>query len=300
MSLGISRRRVQRLGGSSLIITLPKDWARKAGIAIGDEVIVVDEGNHLKIVPANSKQVKTIAALNLKLTNYLKSLDPKDIARCAFITGHDRLIIELPRHGQINDKEFLEKIEESDYVLEAVNVLNIIEAQLLSSKESNRKFIKLISSLLFNVMESAVEGNASWQDLQKDLDKVEMIVDLLARDAFRNKVLSCSGEKMNPMAIGILYAVVRNARRLVEELRRARRDEAKEIVDVVGKVLMLTASGAANVSGKRLLEAINEAGKGVKILERKNSRVAGLALSLIDSLVETARAMLCLTLSIDH
>jgi len=37
-------RKVQRLGGSSLIITLPKQWAKKLGIKVGDEIQVVEDG----------------------------------------------------------------------------------------------------------------------------------------------------------------------------------------------------------------------------------------------------------------
>ncbi len=300
MSLGISRRRVQRLGGSSLIITLPKDWARKAGIAIGDEVIVVDEGNHLKIVPANSSQVKSIGALNIKLTGYMKQISPRDLARCAFITGYDRLVIELPKHGQVKPEEFLEEIRKSEYVLEAVQVLNIIEAQLLSSKESNRKFVKLISTILLNALEASARKTSDWAEVKRDLEKTRMIIDLLARDSYRNKVLSCSGEKLNPMTIGTLYTAIQIASRLVEELYSLPEERAVAFADAVSKVLMLTASGASNVSGKRLLEAISEAEKALEKLGGAEGRAAGLAIALVSSLAETARTMLCLAISNEH
>lgn len=291
---------MQRLGGSSLIITLPKDWARKAGIAIGDEVIVVDEGNHLKIVPANSNQVKSIGALNLKLTGYMKNIKPKDLARCAFIAGYDRLVVELPKHGQINPEEFLEEIKKSEYVLEAVQVLNIIEAQLLTSKESNRKFVKLISTILLNTLESAAKKTTDWAEIQRDLEKTKMIVDLLARDAYRNKVLSCSGEKLNPMTIGTLYTSIQIAWRLTEELYHLPEDKATLIADSVSKVLMLTASGASNVSGKRLLEAIEEAERSLEKLQGAEGKAAGLAIALVSSLAEAARTMLCLAIGNEH
>ena len=297
VSLGISRRRVQRLGGSSLIITLPKDWARKAGIAIGDEVIVVDEGNHLKIVPANSNQVKSIGALNIKLTGYLKNMNPKDLARCAFITGYDRLVIELPKHHQINPDEFLKEIESSDYVLEAVPVLNLVEAQLLSSKESNRKFIKLISTILLTAIESSTDKTKDWKEIEAELEKTRMIADLLARDAFRNKVLSCSGEKLNPMTIGILYTVIKIGKELAKTLYQTDKQEAEKISKIVTKVLTLTSSGAANVSGKRLLEALKEAEESVQSLGTHNTKASGLAIAFIQALSETAKSMLCLALT---
>jgi phosphate uptake regulator len=300
VSLGVSRRRVQRLGGSSLIITLPKDWARKAGIMIGDEVIVVDEGNHLKIVPAKSSQVKSIRALNIKISGYLRSLSPRDLARCAFTAGYDRLIIELPKHGQVDSEKFLQELKESEYVLEAVQVLNIIEAQLLSSKESNRKFIKLISSILLESMEAAARNSKDWVSIERDLDKITIIVDLLARDAFRNKVLSSSGEKLNPMSIGALYTAVKISRRLVRELYELPSSKALPIAQAVGKVIMLTASGASNLSGKRLLEAAEESEKSLNMLSQEEGRAAGLAIALIDSMKEIARTMLCLALGSEN
>jgi len=35
-------RRVQRLGSSSLVITLPKEWTRRLGIKPGDQILLYD------------------------------------------------------------------------------------------------------------------------------------------------------------------------------------------------------------------------------------------------------------------
>ncbi len=44
-------RKIQRLGSSSLIITLPKAWVRKLGLLPGDNVYVIERDNQLVLIP---------------------------------------------------------------------------------------------------------------------------------------------------------------------------------------------------------------------------------------------------------
>ncbi|WP_062662460.1 AbrB/MazE/SpoVT family DNA-binding domain-containing protein [Aeropyrum camini] len=59
-------RRLQKLGSSSLVVTLPKEWVREMGLKQGDPVYVVIEGGSLRIVPAVNSE--TYAASRVRLT----------------------------------------------------------------------------------------------------------------------------------------------------------------------------------------------------------------------------------------
>jgi len=48
---GIERRRVQRTGSSSYIITLPKEWVEAVNLKSGDYVLVEKHGNKLIVIP---------------------------------------------------------------------------------------------------------------------------------------------------------------------------------------------------------------------------------------------------------
>ncbi|MEB3806533.1 MAG: AbrB/MazE/SpoVT family DNA-binding domain-containing protein [Desulfurococcales archaeon] len=294
MSLGVSKRRVQRLGGSSLIITLPKIWARKVGIGIGDEVVVVDEGNQLKILPPSSELVKNMGSLTVKLSSYLKELDPRELARCAFIAGYDRLIIELPRSNGVNPEEILEELRKSDYVLEAVQVMNVIEAQLLSAKDANRKFLKLIANILYNIADGLTNRKTTLEEAYREYEKARMITDIVARSVFRNKVVTCSGENVNPMTVGIMYTVLGNFETLLKELANSP-DDAGETAREVATLLVLVASAVANTSGKRLLEVEEKVDELMEKYRGRNDRVAGIASALLSTIRELAKTALCFT-----
>lgn len=295
MSLGASKRRVQRLGGSSLIITLPKIWARKVGIDIGDEVVVIDEGSHLKILPVNSELVRNIGSINVKLANYVKDVDPKELARCAFISGYDRLLIELPKSNGVNSESILEELKSSDFVLEAVQVMNVLEAQLLSAKDGNRKFLKLVANILANAIENLVKGSYTREEALRDYEKARMIVDILARSVFRNKVLTCSGENVNPMTVGIMYSLLGNIQLFMNEIHGSKGVEKEEITREVSEALVLVASAAANTSGKRLLEILSGIDERINKLSKYNSKLSGAALTALSTMKELARTTLCLT-----
>ena len=53
----IRTRRVQRLGTSSLVVTLPKEWVRRVGLKPGDMVMIVIEGNSVRVIPAGAGEV---------------------------------------------------------------------------------------------------------------------------------------------------------------------------------------------------------------------------------------------------
>lgn len=295
MSLGVTKRRVQRLGGSSLIVTLPKTWAKKVGLGIGDEVVVVDEGNHLRILPSNSELVRNIGSVNIKLANYVKELNPRELARCAFISGYDRILIELPRSNGVNAEEILEELKKSDFVLEAVQVMNVIEAQLLSANDGNRKFLKLVANIIANSIEGVAKNTVSKEEVEKEYEKARMIIDILARSVFRNKVLTCSGENINPMTVGIMYSLLSSLKLFVDELYHSEAKEREEVAHEVSEALVLVASAAANTSGKRLLEMLSDIDERLKKISTYKSRLSGVAAALLASMKELARTTLCLT-----
>lgn len=51
--MNITPRKLQRLGASSLVVTLPHTWIEAHGLKAGDVVYIVDEGDRLRIVPSS-------------------------------------------------------------------------------------------------------------------------------------------------------------------------------------------------------------------------------------------------------
>ncbi len=99
---GIEKRRVQRLGASSLIVTLPKKWANILGIRVGDTVYLKLSKGHIKIIPGHlfSKEPVSIIRIGEDL--------PEELARvaasCLYILGVDEAVIDL---SEVENREDL-------------------------------------------------------------------------------------------------------------------------------------------------------------------------------------------------
>ncbi len=83
------RRKIQRLGASSLIVTLPKDWARRHNVKVGDAVSIYDEGDKLVIVPEGG-------GLEINLAFSLNHVGVERhvgrILLCAYTFGFDKVL----------------------------------------------------------------------------------------------------------------------------------------------------------------------------------------------------------------
>ena len=92
-SNNVERRRVQRLGASSLIITLPKKWANLLGIRVGDTVYLKLAKGHIKIIPSR------YASPFKPLIIYINKDIPFEMARlavsCLYILGIDEAVLDI-------------------------------------------------------------------------------------------------------------------------------------------------------------------------------------------------------------
>lgn len=54
----IEERTITRVGGASLMVTLPKPWCRFYGLQAGDKVVMVTNGD-VRITPKRRKRLKS-------------------------------------------------------------------------------------------------------------------------------------------------------------------------------------------------------------------------------------------------
>jgi len=103
----VEKRRVQRLGASSLIITLPKKWANMLGIRVGDTVYLKLSKGHIKIIPGHYAGRDGIATIRVG-----KDL-PVEMVRvatsCLYIMGVDEAVLDLSEVGNKEEVVFMIK-----------------------------------------------------------------------------------------------------------------------------------------------------------------------------------------------
>ena len=84
----IKIRRVQRLGTSSLVVTLPKEWVRRVGLKPGDRVLEVVEGSAVRIVP---RQLAEEALRSVELDAGELGVPVSRLISCAYVSRIDQL-----------------------------------------------------------------------------------------------------------------------------------------------------------------------------------------------------------------
>jgi AbrB family looped-hinge helix DNA binding protein len=165
----IEKRRVQRTGSSSYIITLPKEWVEAVKLKSGDYVIVEKHGDKLILIPP------TLEPSQLKITiRVYPGVDAMQVFRvilAAYINGYntislvfDKAIPELPKF--INDVKSLvrmklpgiEVVEEQYGALTFKVLLSVQEMPLISAI---RRLHVIVNSMIQDTITLLSTGDLS-------------------------------------------------------------------------------------------------------------------------------------------
>ena len=298
MSIGVTKRRIQRLGGSSMIVTIPKSWAKKIGLSVGDEVVVVDEGDHLKIVPPNSKLVKTLGSAGVKLMGYVKSVDPGEMAYCAYTRGFDKLVLEPPKGNGVNPQALVEALERSPYVERAWidYVTGTVRAELQEQPGVSPKSLKTVGSIVADLLNKAASHELDEEAIEEGLRRAEEVLDALVRNAYKHKVLTCTGENLDPLVLGEMKSALDLFRELIVHI--AGDPGAGEVASALERLASTVTGGIANRSGKRILEVIEGVPEAIRRIEESSAdpRTKAVAIAFARMIGRIARDSLCPTI----
>ncbi|MFA1609940.1 AbrB/MazE/SpoVT family DNA-binding domain-containing protein [Halobellus rubicundus] len=113
------KRKIQKLGSSTLAVTLPAEWAREQGLEKGDELVVQrdESSGSLLVVPDTPAETEATATIDVA------SLDPESVRRAIlaqYVLG--RQLIEVESDGPIGPPIF-EAITETERRLMGLGVV---------------------------------------------------------------------------------------------------------------------------------------------------------------------------------
>jgi len=113
----VNIRKIQRLGSSSLIITIPKDWARRTGLKPGDSVYIIERENELRLIPFVSEQDEGLP-VTVKVSGPSPLVIQKTLS-CVLRLGFKKLnlVFDPPLEGRLLDE--VEKLirENGNYMI---------------------------------------------------------------------------------------------------------------------------------------------------------------------------------------
>ncbi|MCD5409523.1 MAG: phosphate uptake regulator PhoU [Methanocellales archaeon] len=162
------RRKVQMTGGSTLVVSLPIDWARRVGISQGDEVTLIRGADNSILITTGPKKREASRAViklfpdekredifRLLIAHYLVGYDTiKLVSQEGFSTQDKKWIKDSVRQGLIG----LEVVDESGDELTLQSLLNYEE---LSLEKTFQRMARIIKSMQRDSITALQDGDVA-------------------------------------------------------------------------------------------------------------------------------------------
>jgi len=180
-------RTLLKLGKSSLVVVLPKDWLREVGLRSGDKVLVKqEEDGSLKIIPANmSLSDETLRAR--VVVNLDKCGDEKLVQRLLvanYLIGNDTVTIiskksVIPPHTLKSVREVISKLRGFEIIEQRPDLIVLqcmTDATKFSMENLVGRLLALILSMVDYVKKAFDEGKMEYLKeipfLEDELDRI--------------------------------------------------------------------------------------------------------------------------------
>ncbi len=238
-------RKVQKLGASSLIVTLPRDWARRHNVNVGDTIKIYDEGDKLVIAPSNYSAIDRIHV------NLSKSSCARHVGRlilCSYVFGYDEMIGESNR---IIKGQMLERIARTSTYLHGADLRltgnnKVIEVSFgddsLDPRDAISLYGKELSSLL-SVLARKLKGyEVEYEGLQDRIRKLAKTNYRMLRVLNKGRAFNSREEKRlkQLLSIGVLLGMagdtVSKLAELIHLLEPGLKDDEKERLSFILEV----------------------------------------------------------------
>jgi len=260
LATNIIRRRVQKLGGSSLVITLPKNWVRKTGLSVGENVIIVDEGEYLKVYPSRLVSGKPARSIYVDgSTGILNRVGIDSVAECAYINGYGKIVIENVRGPAAR---LLEEAGRSPRVRRAIVAEGRVEVELADRPSQEGALVSSLKSYMQSLHRilDYIEEAGKYGDVREDLETVvEASVDSatqLTRHIASNENECTAGLLLSASLMMEIPRILGHIAPLAVEHWN---DQVAEVISAIRWSLVEALGGLSSGSVKRLEEAKRKA-----------------------------------------
>lgn len=170
-------RKIQKTGGSTYVVSLPKKWIQTSGLKKGDQVTLSVTGDGTLTVDPH---IPTESQKLAKVIEVTQATDPKTLLRQlvgSYVTGYD--IIEVRTKGRIPPElrrtiqDFVRRVIGPEVVEEASNLV-VLQDVADHSDLDMKKIVRRMHLMSRNMLEESVKA-------VKDLDD-EMASGIISRD----------------------------------------------------------------------------------------------------------------------
>jgi len=268
-------RRVQKLGTSSLVLALPKEWVKKQGIDKGDVLYVIEEGEALRIVKPMEERIgepPVLEAYKLKDSKIIPQA-----ANCLYILGYNDYIIDLknlPAEVQLILKRQASRligIELSYVDKDKIRVKNIMNLETINPLTSI-KSMGISVSQIFELLSKAARGEWEILSLTDELrEEIFRLQHLIVKYLSSRMLPGTDDSRVYSLLLGtsLLGIISEDSFNITKILMKRKETPSKEVLEIIDKLTKLMPMVASNLIDPGITkskELINETARIKKTL----------------------------------
>ena len=191
ISKDVETRKVQRLGSSSLFITLPKKWINKWAIKPGDKIIMeISEDGTLRLVAEKIKLNSNKRAIKIDIDSYKQPIS--NSIPCLYSLGYDEIVFESKKnidHKEIEDIVGLSKqlvgIEVAEVTENRVKLDCLLDTEKIGVESLLRRILNIVAKKVDDIV--AILKGQSPSDVQTTVEDLRRVYLMLLRRSMGGK-----------------------------------------------------------------------------------------------------------------
>ena len=158
----MATRKLVKLGKSSVVVSLPKDWLKELDLEPGDEVLLKKEfDGSLKIIPIKDSNKRVIPEIEINIDQCGMPGLLERVLKGSYITGRERIIIKTSSSFKGEQfkviRQLIEKIRGVEILEQSINKIEL-KAFLDPTKFKLSLLLKRSVSLLVSMLEYYMKG----------------------------------------------------------------------------------------------------------------------------------------------
>jgi phosphate uptake regulator len=278
----IETRKLQLIGGSSYMVSLPKDWVKANGLKQGDEIVLEIEDSVITLYPKGFKE--DIKISKVEITD-LKRYDEKFLKRflyALYIQGIDEIVI---KDKKVTPKLIakISEIVKSIIGIEIIDTRDKIVLRCLTITDFDvygvvKRMSQIVQTIIETIIDAIVKRDYSFlselKNLEEDTDRLYL---LAVRQEHRLVREFSSPAKWNELR---LILGIRTVAKLIEEIIDNLEDFSKllakmnEVELELSKQFLMELNNAFELVSKAYFESNIELSEdSIQLLEDLENRI---------------------------
>ncbi|BFI74222.1 MULTISPECIES: AbrB/MazE/SpoVT family DNA-binding domain-containing protein [Sulfurisphaera] len=247
-SKDVETRKVQRLGSSSLFITLPKKWINKWGIKPGDKIIMeVSEDGTLRLVAEKIKLNSNKRSVKIDIDSFKQSMTTA--IPCLYALGYDEIVFSSRKnleHKEVEDVMNFSKqlvgIEVSEVTEDRIKLDCLLDTEKIGIESLLRRILNIIAKKVDDII--AILKGQNQSEVQSTIEDLRRVYLMLLRrsmggrynserDTLRNFIIA-----VNSSILLRVYHVMQKLNEVIKKDEKLRNDQEinKKLIEVFQKI----------------------------------------------------------------